>query len=167
MQLLPIDKVLYSKNLKTTFFAICAYLLITGVGLSSLLIYFFGAINGDNFWLNITGVVIAALSIWQIYKKFKPHPYLKDIVYVRAIKIQLNYIYRKQRKLLLAAQEGDAIAMSILDFSYRASKYVYELDDNTLTIEEILIAQKQLQAWAYKHQITDYSAYDELLLNNY
>ena len=167
MQLLPIDKPLYSKNLKTIFFSICAYLLVTGVGLSTVLIWFFAAADGDNFWLNIAGVVIAAASLGIIYQKVKAHPFLKDILYVRAIKSQLNYIYRKQRKLLLAAKKGDLTAISILDFSYRASKYVYELDDNTLTIEELAKSQQQLQAWIEQYQVTDLIEYDQALLKGF
>jgi len=161
-----ISKPEYNRRLKATFFAICAYMLITALAISTVLIHFFGAENG-NFWLNVAGVIGAAIGLFFIYKQVKGHPYLSDIIYIRAIKAQLNYIYRKQHKLKAAAEQGDKTAIAILDYSYRASIYVYQLDDNTLTIEELTAAQAQLQSWIEKYQVASLETYHQALLKNY
>ena len=167
MQFPVIDKSQYSKRIKNTFFAICIYMLIVALSASTLLIALIGATEGDNFWLNIAGVIIAALGLALIYRKVKGHSYLKDIIYVRGLKAQMNRIYRRQRQLKTAAECGDAKAMSILDFSYAASEFVYKLDDNTLTLEELAQAQQQLQDWAEKHQLNSFPEYDQRWLSEY
>ena len=167
MQFPVIDKSQYSKRIKNTFFAICIYMLIVALSASTLLIALIGTNEGDNFWLNIAGVIIAALGFALIYQKVKGHSYLKDIIYVRGLKAQMNRIYRRQRQLKTAAEQGDAKAMSILDFSYAASEFVYNLDDNTLTLEELAQAQQQLQGWAEKHHLNSFPEYDQRWLSEY
>lgn len=167
MQFPAIDKAQYGKRLKNTFFAICLYMLIIALGVSTTLIALIGSGDGDNFWLNVAGVVIAALGLAIIYKYVKGHSYLKDIIYVRGLKAQMNRIYRRQRQLKAAAEQGDVKAMSILDFSYAASEFVYKLDDNTLTLEELAQAQQQLQNWADSHSVNSFPEYDQGWLKDY
>jgi len=156
----------YNRRLKITFFAICAFMLVAALAISTTLIHFFGGENG-NFWLNVTGVIGAALGLFFIYTQIKGHPYLTDIIYIRSIKAQLNYIYRKQHKLKETAEQGDKTAIAILDYSYRASIYVYQLDDNTLTMDELIAAQAQLQSWIEKYQVASLETYHQALLKNY
>jgi len=166
MSFRQINKDQYNRRLKTTFFAICAYMLVTALAISSCLIYFFGRQN-ENFWLNASGVIVAGLGLFAIYRQVKNHPYLQDIIYIRAIKTQLNYIYRKQKKLQAAAEQGDPTAMAVLDYSYRASAYVYQLDDNTLTMDELAAAQSQLSWWREQYNITSLVPYHQELLSSY
>lgn len=144
MQLETIDKARYNKHVKITFFAICGFMLVVALGTSAVLIHFWGGPEGDNFWLNALGVVIAALALAQILSMLRHHPFLYEVAYVRRVKGELNRIYRKQQKIKAAAEKGDPVAMTILDFSYRASRQVYELDNNTLTLEELERAQRTL-----------------------
>lgn len=167
MHFKTIEKTRYNNQLKKIFFAICVYMLVIGVGFSTLLIHFFAFSDGDNFWLNASGAIIAAMSVGLLFAKFKSHPYLEDIVYIRSLKAQLNYIYRKQHKIKIAAQGGDATAMAILDYSYQTSKFVYQLDNNTLTIDDINSAQQELAALASKFQIERYENYHQDLLKAY
>ena len=57
----------------------------------------------------------------------------------------LNRIYRKQRKLEVEAEKGDIEAMHILHFQYRGSKQLYELDDNTITIDDLMPKLRSLE----------------------
>ena len=167
MQLHPIDKARYSKQVKFIFIGICLFMIVVSLLSSTLLIHFIPAEDGDNFWRNVAGAITAVSAVAIIYQRMKSHAFLKDIVYVRQIKAQLNYIYRKQRKLLACAAQGDAVAMAILDFSYRASAYVFELDDNTLTLEELQTARSQLQQWTEQFEVEELVEYQHGLLANY
>ena len=162
-----IDKDTYNKRIKLVFFSACALLMIIALTISTVLIELLGSADGDNFWLNIAGVVIALASCLIIYNTVKSKPFFTDIVYVRSIKAQLNYIYRKQRKILEAAEQGDTSAMAILNFSYSASACVYELDNNTLTLEELAKSEQQLALWADKYGVTDFIEYKQDLLKQY
>lgn len=162
-----IDKDTYSKRIKLVFFSACALLMIIALTISTVLIQLLGSADGDNFWLNIAGVVIALASCLIIYNTVKSKPFFTDIVYVRSIKAQLNYIYRKQRKILEAAEQGDTTAMAILNFSYSASDCIYKLDNNTLTLEELAKSEQQLALWADKYDVTDFIEYEQDLLKQY
>ena len=48
-----------------------------------------------------------------------------------------NAIYRKLAKIKAAQAEGDESTLVILAFYYQTLKQVYELDDNTLTINNV------------------------------
>ncbi|MGB1238394.1 MAG: DUF3087 family protein, partial [Pseudomonadales bacterium] len=133
---------------------------------STLLIHYMGGPEGENFWLNVVGVIIAVLSLSLIYNALKHHPFFSDIIYVRDLKSQMNTIYRKQRKLKEAAQGGDAKAIAILDFSHRASEYVYLLDNNTLTLEELRSAHREVLALAQQHLNGDIPEYQRDWLEN-
>jgi len=162
-----IDKDTYNRRIKLVFFSACAILMTIALVTSTLMIHLLDRAEADNFWLNIAGVVIALASCLIIYNTVKSKPFFTDIVYVRAIKAQLNYIYRKQRKILEAAEQGDATAMAILNFSYLASACVYDLDNNTLTLEELTKSKHQLALWADQYNVTDYIEYRQDLLKQY
>jgi hypothetical protein len=167
MPLKPVDKIRYNKHLKITFFAICAYLLLTALAVSTLLIALVGSSDGGNFWLNVAGTIIAVCGFALLYQQFKEHPFFSEIIYVRDLKAQMNAIYRKQRAIKEAAEKGDTVAMSILDFSYSASHFVYSLDDNTITLEDLAKSQQELQGWADAHHVSEYPEYHSELVKKY
>lgn len=61
-----------------------------------------------------------------------------EVVYVWDLKQQLNRIHRKLRKIEAAVENNDNDAMVILNFMYRGSKQLYELDDNTITMGSLV-----------------------------
>jgi len=66
------------------------------------------------------------------------------------LKQQLNRIYRKQRKIEAAIENNDKDAMIIMNFMHQGSKQLYELDDNIITMEDLLrkiqIHDKRMEA---------------------
>jgi hypothetical protein len=90
---------------------------------------------------------------------------MKEVAYVWDLKQALNLIYRKNRKLLAAAEKGNADAMLALQFSYQGSRQLWQLDDNTITINSLNTAQAQLDKWVEEFGVTlDISHYDSELL---
>lgn len=138
MKLMDIDKRRYRKRLNLVFGGIVVVLLILSLGASALLIQLFGRQDGSNFWLNLGGVVIGAAVVVIGLRKLRSHPFLYEVAYVWDLKQQLNRIYRKERKLQAAVEENDPDAMVILNFFYRGSKQLYELDDNLVTHDELV-----------------------------
>jgi hypothetical protein len=57
--------------------------------------------------------------------------------YVRALKQELNRIYRSSKKVQKGVEEDNKIALIISYFNLQGSKQVYELDNNTLTLDEL------------------------------
>ena len=134
MQLIEIDKTRYRKHLRIVFAAIAAALAIIAVGSSTLIIHFFSTPDTDHFWHNLAGVAIAAIIVAFTLNNLRNHPFMHEVVYVWDLKQQLNRIHRKQKKIEARIEENDQDAMIIMNYMYRGSKQLYELDDNTITM---------------------------------
>ena len=144
MKLKEIDKSRYRKHLKVVFGSIAVALMIITLAVSTLIIHLFSTPEADHFWLNLMGVVIAAVMVIFVLKKLRQHPYMLEVVYVWDLKQMLNRVYRKQRKIEPKLDENDHDAMKIMNFQYKGSKQLYLLDDNTITITELNIKIQQL-----------------------
>ena len=138
MQLREIDKIRYRKHLRMVFVGIAFTLLIIGPGTSALFISLFSNPEASYFLHNLAGVIVAVSIVAFVLTKFRQHPYMIEVVYVWDLKQQLNRIQRKQRKLDAAIVNNDKDAMTIMNFAYSGSKQLYELDDNTITMEDLL-----------------------------
>ena len=139
MQLREINKVRYRKHLRIIFVSIVSALLIIAPGTSALFISLFSNPEASYLFHNLAGVVVAAAIVAFVLNKFRQHPYMFEVVYVWDLKQQLNRILRKQRKIEAAIEHNDKDAMIIMDFNYHGSKQLYELDDNTITMGDLLI----------------------------
>jgi hypothetical protein len=150
MQLREINKTRYRKHLRIVFAGIAAALLIITVGTSTLFIYFFSNPEASHFFHNLAGVATAAAMVIFVLNKVRQHPFMFEVVYVWDLKQQLNRIYRKQHKIEVLVEDNDHDAMIIMNFMYRGSKQLYELDDNTITMEALLskirVLDKRMEA---------------------
>ena len=64
---------------------------------------------------------------------------MDEVVYVWNLKQQLNRIYRKQRNIEPLIEQNNIDAMVIMNYFYQGSKQLYELDDNTITLDNLAI----------------------------
>lgn len=145
MQLKTIDKTRYRQRLNRTTIASVLALIIVSLSSSTLLIALLSDGSGSNFWLNFSGVVIGCLIVGFTLKRFKQHPYLTEVAYIWDLKHELNLIQRKMKAIEAAAAQNKPEALLILLYSYQASRLVWQLDDNTLMMSELALAQNKLQ----------------------
>jgi len=138
MQLREINKAIYRKHLNRVFAGIAFALIVTSLFASTLLIKIFSTPEASHFYHNMAGVIVAAVIVVLVLTRLRRHPYLLEVVYVWDLKQMLNRIYRKQRKIEAAVEDNDRNAMIIMNFQYRGSKQLYELDDNTITIGDLI-----------------------------
>ena len=138
MQLKEIDKTRYRKNLRVVFGSMASALLIITLGTSTLFIQLFSTPGVQHFWHNLAGVAVAAAVVAFALNKLRHHPYMLEVVYVWDLKQLLNRIHRKQRQIEAAVENNNANAMNILNFMYHGSKQLYELDDNTITMGDLM-----------------------------
>lgn len=150
MQLREIDKKRYSKHYKVIFAGIAFVLLVIAPATSALFISLFSNPEGSYFFHNLAGVVVGVTIVGLLLTKFRHHPYMVEVVYVWDLKQQLNKIHRKQRKIEAAIENNDQEAMIIMNFMLRGSKQLYELDDNTITMKDLLkkiqVHEERMQA---------------------
>ena len=177
MQLTDINKILYRKRLNIVIVSFITTLLLLSLGLSSVIITFFGDLvienatgemEVNNFRYNILGVILALLACAAVLHQLKNSLYFKEIYYVWGLKQLHNKIYRKVKKIKIAAKNDDVNALIILNFYYHSRKQVYLLDDNTLTIPELEKDIKRLDERAATLNLTiSLTQFDESLLASY
>jgi hypothetical protein len=138
MRLKQIDKGRYKTRFRVVFVAIVAVLLVISLAVSTFLIATFSTPEAPHFWHNLGGVLFAGVLVTFLLSKFRHHPYLYEVVYVWDLKQALNRIHRKQKAIEAKVADNDRDAMIILNFMYQGSKQLYELDDNTITMDTLL-----------------------------
>ena len=137
MKLRNIDKVRYRKHLNIVFVCIAVSTLIISLGLSTLLIELLSTENESHFYHNLAGALIAVAIVFFTLHKFRHNDFLTEVTYVWDLKQQLNKIYRKQHKIEAAVEQNNHNAMVIINFQNLGSKQLYQLDDNTITLEDL------------------------------
>lgn len=168
MQLENIDKTRYRKHLNMTIIGFIVSFLVLAVVLGQALIMLFSSPDNDNFWFNFSGVGIAFVLILSIINLFKAHPFFTEVLYVWNLKQQINYIFRKLKKVKHAAYEQDNVeAMTILLFYYEACYQLYNLDDNTITLSSLVKEKNALESFIDERNLTIVvSHYQQSLITN-
>ena len=137
MQLIDIDKTRYRKHLNIVIAGFIATLLVLALIFGQLLIASFAQAEVSNFKYNFLGVVLALLACAAILHTVKSSAFFTEIYYVWQLKQLQNLIYRKLKKIKAEAINEEQSALIILLFYYQGLKQVYQLDDNTLTINKV------------------------------
>ncbi|MEJ6476584.1 DUF3087 domain-containing protein [Pseudoalteromonas piscicida] len=153
MKLVEIDKARYRKHLNQVIVACVIALTLGSLGIAQVLIQLFPDADGSHFHWNLSGVVVTCLLIGLVLKKYKTHPYMTEVSYVWDLKQSLNKITRKMAKLKQAAEKGDVDAMTAIQYSYAGSRQLWQLDDNTITMEDLALWQAELDVLAKKYQV--------------
>ena len=143
MKLQKINKEEYRKKMNLLLVSLVGSLALFAIVFGSILIELFGSagsVTGEatgNFHLNVLGVILSVALNAFIASRVKGHNYFKEALYVWNLKQIHNQIYRKLKRIQPKAEQGDREALTILYFYYTTQKQVYDLDNNTLTIEAV------------------------------
>lgn len=154
MQLINIDKVRYRRHLKIIFAGCAIGLAVGSLALSQFLIVLFPDESGSHFHWNLLGVVVSGVTIAWLLNKYRQHDFMTEVVYVWELKQALNKISRKMLKLDAASLEGNIDALLAIHYSYAGSRLLWQLDDNTLTMDELAVKQASLDRLAEKYNVT-------------
>ncbi|UZK03098.1 DUF3087 family protein [Venatoribacter cucullus] len=136
MELQNIDKACFKKHLNRFQGGLVVALLLLSLGLSELYVGLWSD-GGSHFWLNAAAVATAAFIIAGVVGLVKNHPALTEVMYVWRLKNELNRIYRASRKLDKALADNNPDALAIKYYQLHASRHLYQLEDNTLTLDEL------------------------------
>ena len=168
MKLIQIDKARYRKHLNQVIIACVIALAVGSLAISQTLIALFPDPSGSHFHWNLLGVVVCSLLVGFVLNKYRNHDYMTEIVYVWELKKALNKITRKMPKLKTAGREGNADALLAIHYSYAGSRLLWQLDDNTITMDELAIKQAELDSVADKYNLSlDAERYDESILKQF
>ncbi|MBT1451290.1 DUF3087 family protein [Glaciecola sp. XM2] len=168
MQLINIDKTRYRRHLNRVIAACIAVLVIGSLGIAQTLIALFPDPSGSHFHWNLTGVLITSIAIGLTLNKYRTHDFMTEVVYVWDLKQSLNKINRKMMKLKAAAEQGNVDAMLAIQYSYAGSRLLWQLDDNTIIMDDLAIAQAELDRLAEKYNLTlNVDNYDAKILEQF
>lgn len=171
MQLIDIDKVRYRKHLNIVIVGFISSLLVLSLLFGTILISLLSTVGetnellqagneavqveqGSNFSYNLLGVILALLANAAILHRIKKSHFFTEIYYVWQIKQLQNLVYRKLKKIKIAAKEGEEAALIILSFYYQSQLQIYQLDDNTITLETIEKHLQQVNDSIAEHGLT-------------
>jgi hypothetical protein len=145
MKLQDINKNRYRKHINIVIVATIVSLAVMALSFGQILIVMLGSEDGDNFILNLSGVVLAGAICLLVLLNLRHHEFMTEVHYVWQLKQGLNKIYRKLKKIEAAKVEGDINAIIILNYYYAASSQLYKLEDNTITMDTLQIQINKLQ----------------------
>ena len=168
MQLIEINKTRYRRHLNRVIVGCVGGLAIESLAISQTLIGIFPDESGSHFHWNLLGVVIASVTIAYLLSKYRAHDFMSEVVYVWELKQALNKINRKMGKLKAAGREGNAKALLAIHYSYAGSRQLWQLDDNTIIMDELVIDQAKLDSLAAQYNLTlNVDDYDERILKQF
>jgi hypothetical protein len=168
MQLIKINKTRYRRHLNRVIAACIAALVIGSLAISQSLIALFPDPSGSHFHWNLFGVIVTSIAIGFTLNTFRRHDYMTEVVYVWELKQALNKINRKMTKLKPAAEQGNVDALLAIQYSYAGSRLLWQLDDNTIIMDDLAIAQAELDRLIEKYQLSINSDdYDEAILKQF
>ncbi|MBL4765057.1 MAG: DUF3087 domain-containing protein [Colwellia sp.] len=168
MQLINIDKARYRKHLNIVIVSSIATLLVLALLFGQLLIFCFTQEGVSNFIYNLLGVALSLLVCLATLHTLKTTAFFNEIYYVWQVKHIQNLIYRKLKKIKVAAKDLEQDALIILTFYYQSLEQVYQLDDNTLTIDKVNKDISDLQETiANKNLTINAEQFDKKLLTSY
>ena len=162
MKLFEVDKARYKKHLNIVIVGFISSLLVLSLVFGSVLIALFSDLNhvsdvgnvaeiaeaavtaseveatqDSNFRYNLLGVLLALLANAAVLHSVKHSDFFTEVYYVWQIKQTQNLIYRKLRKIKIAAKDNENQALLILFYYYQSIKQLYVLDDNTITLSTV------------------------------
>jgi hypothetical protein len=168
MQLINIDKTRYRKHLNIIIASFIGSLLVLALVFGQLLISIFAQEGVNNFRYNLLGVILSLLSCAVVLHMLKNSMFFKEIYYVWKVKQLQNLIYRKLKKIKVAANNDDINALIILVFYYQSLQQIYQLDDNTLTITKVNKDLNDLQETSTNKNLNiSVEQFDKKLINSY
>lgn len=168
MQLIQINKDRYRQHLNRVILLCIVSLAAGSLGIAQILIVLFPDESGSHFHWNLLGVVVTGITIGWLLNKYRSHDYMTEVVYVWELKQALNRINRKLLKLKAAANQGNVDAMLAMQYSYAGSRQLWQLDDNTIVMDELAIQQAELDSLAAKFNLTlNAEDYDETVLKQF
>ena len=168
MRLIEIDKARYRRHLNIVIAWCIGGLAIGSLAISQTLIGLFPDESGSHFNWNFLGVVITSVMIAWLLNKYRTHDFMTEVVYVWELKQTLHKINRKMPKLKAASHLGNLDALIAIHYSFAGSRLLWQLDDNTIVMDELVVQETELNKIAEEyHLILNSDDYDSKILKRF
>ncbi|WP_426139037.1 DUF3087 domain-containing protein [Pseudomonas sp. DWP3-1-2] len=140
----PMDPHLYRTQTRRSTLIIAVVFAVSALVLSSLAVQLFGVPGGDNFRLNLAGVIVALLLMIALVRFiFWSQPWMAPAVYSWQLKRSLMSITNVMHHINHGVAANDPSAMKLLRFYHLALAQMHLLDGNTGAHSELLRDSEQ------------------------
>lgn len=140
----PLNPQLYRSQTRRSTLIIAVTFAALAVALSSVAVRLFGVPGGDNFSLNLSGVIVALLlTIALVRFLFWPQPWMAAAVYGWQLKRSLMRITNVMHHIKPGVVAHDPAAMKLLRFYHLALAQMHQLDGNTGAHSDLLRDSEQ------------------------
>lgn len=128
----PWDAGHYREQTRRSTLIVAVTFLALAMLLSSLAVMLFGTPGGDNFRLNLGGVIAAVLAMAALMRLyFWSQPWMAAAVYGWQLKRSLMSITNVMHQVTAGVQARDPVAMKLLRFYHLGLAQMHQLDANS------------------------------------
>lgn len=155
MSFRKIDKIEYKQHLnRSQLFAALALLVLSLITSEVIRTLFADPNSSDHFWLNAASVALSVLILVVVFMRVRHHEYFQDIMYIWNLKQRINRIYGNNRHIEQGIQQDCPAAIECQHYYLVTSIYIYQLEDNTLTLSELSRELDQLRLQMQRLDLT-------------
>lgn len=134
----PINPEAYRQQTRRSTLYIALTFVLLALLLSGLLVMVLGVAGGDNFRLNLTGVIVALVTtILLVRYLFWSQPWMAPAVYGWQLKRSLMKVTNVMHHVTAGVMAGDATAIKLLRFYHLGVTQMYQLDANSSALSQM------------------------------
>jgi len=158
----------YRQQTRKSSFILIIVFAAVAMGLSSLLVIIWGTSGGNNFHLNLLGVLLGlAITILLVKLVFSKQPFMQEAIYGWHLKRNLMRVTNKMHTIKALEATNNAEALKLLRFYHLALEQMHRLEgDDTALLElkvEKLATEEKMHSLAIN---TDLNYLDPVWLTN-
>lgn len=120
----------YKKRRRSTAIVFCSIFLVLGMSISGILRYYFQNPEGENMTVNLIGVFAGLGITIIIFSIVITRPWFADLRYGWALKREVLKVQNHRHNWEKLLAEGNETAAAVLDFYYKGSLLILQLDNN-------------------------------------
>lgn len=130
---------IYRRQTRRSTLIIALIFMVLALVLSTAAVMLFGEPGGDNFRLNLGGVIVGLLlSVALVRFKFWSQPWMAPAIYGWQLKRRLMSITNVMHHLTTGVLVGDPVAMKLLRFYHLGLTQMHQLDGNTSSLSQMV-----------------------------
>jgi len=135
----PMNPETYRRQTRRSTVIIAVIFAVLAVALSAFAVMLFGVADGDNFRLNLGGVIVALLlTVALVRFRFWSQPWMAPAVYGWQLKRSLMKVSNVMHHVTAGVSAGDPSAMKLLRFYHLGVTQMHQLDGNTSSLSQMI-----------------------------
>jgi len=135
----PMSPEIYRQQTRRSTYYIALTFVVLALLVSGLAVMMLGVAGGDNFSLNLAGVIVALIATLLLVRyRFWSQPWMAPAVYGWQLKRSLMKVTNVMHHVTAGVMAGDVAAMKLLRFYHLGVTQMYQLDANTSALSQML-----------------------------